>query len=145
MTTIDQERLADFVGRAVGDMAAAASGLLVHLGDRLGLYQAMADAGPLTAEALAEATGTAPRYVREWLGNQVAGGYIGYHPEDDTFELPAEHAAVLAAEQSPVFLGGAYEALASCYSDHDHLMEAFPYAAVLFACRSSRKIISLAV
>lgn len=125
MTAIDQDRLQDFVGRAVGDMAVAASGLLVHLGDRLGLYRAMAGAGPLTPEALAEATGTAPRYVREWLGNQAAGGYVVHRPEDGTFELPAEHAAVLAAEQSPFFLGGAYEALASCYSDHDHLAEAF--------------------
>lgn len=74
MTEIDQERLEWFVGQPVGDMAAAISGLLVHLGDRLGLYRAMASAGPVTPEALADRTGTAPRYVREWLGNQAAGG-----------------------------------------------------------------------
>ena len=125
MTAIDQETLEQFVGQAVGDMAAAVSGLLVHLGDRLGLYRAMAGAGPLTPEELAEATGTAPRYVREWLCNQAAGGYVIHWPLEDAFELPTEHAAVLAAEDSPVFLGGAYEAIASCYSDHDHLVEAF--------------------
>ncbi|QKG20036.1 hypothetical protein [Actinomadura verrucosospora] len=124
MTAIDQKTLENFGGRAVCDMAAAVSGLLGHLGDRLGLYRAMAGAGLLTPEALAKATGTAPRYVREWLGNQAAGGYVVHRPGDGTFELPAEHAAVLADEQSPVFLGGAYEAIASCYSDHDHLVEA---------------------
>ncbi|MDI2124635.1 class I SAM-dependent methyltransferase [Yinghuangia seranimata] len=125
MTHIDQEKLERFVGQAVGDMAAAISGLLVHVGDRLGLYQAMAGAGPLTAEELARRTGTTARYVREWLCNQAAGGYVVHDPEHDTFELPAEHGAVLAHEDSPVFLGGAYEAIASCYSDHAMLIEAF--------------------
>jgi hypothetical protein len=72
MTEIDQARLERFVGRAVGDMAAAISGLLVHLGDQLGLYRTMAGAGPVTPEALAGQTGTAARYVREWLSNQAA-------------------------------------------------------------------------
>ncbi|MER5638559.1 methyltransferase domain-containing protein [Kitasatospora sp. NPDC002227] len=125
MTTIDQHRLEQFVGQAVSDMAAAVSGLLVHLGDRLGLYRAMAGAGPLTARELAQRTGTAPRYVREWLCNQAAGGYVVHHPLRDAFELPAEQAAVLAREDSPVFLAGAYEAIASCYSDHEQLAEAF--------------------
>ncbi|GAA2046980.1 class I SAM-dependent methyltransferase [Catenulispora yoronensis] len=124
-TTIDHVRLEQFVGQAVDDMAAAISGLLVHLGDGLGLYRAMAGAGPLTVEALAARTATTPRFVREWLCNQAAGGYVTHDPEDDTFELPAEHAAVLAHEDSPVFLGGAYEAIASCYSDYAHLAEAF--------------------
>jgi SAM-dependent methyltransferase len=124
-TPVDQIKLEQFVGQAVGDVAAAISGLLVHLGDRLGLYRAMAGSGAISAEALARRTGTAPRYVREWLCNQVAGGYITYDSGDDTFELPAEHAAVLADEDSPVFLGGAYEAIASCYSDHGRLVEAF--------------------
>jgi SAM-dependent methyltransferase len=125
MTQIEQARLERFVGQAVGDMAAAVSGLLLHVGDRLGLYKGMAGAGPITPEALAERTGTAPRYVREWLSNQAAGGYVVYRASDGTFELPAEHAAVLADEDSPVFLGGAFEAIASCYSDHDRLVEAF--------------------
>jgi SAM-dependent methyltransferase len=106
-------------------MAAAISGLLLHLGDRLGLYRAMAGAGPVTPEALAGRTGTTPRYVREWLSNQAAGGYVSYRPADGTFELPAEHAAVLADEESAVFLGGAFEAIASCYSDHQRLVDAF--------------------
>ena len=101
---IDEARLEAFVGQAVTDMGAAISGLLLHIGDRLGLYQAMAGAGPITAPALAARTGTAERYVREWLGNQAAGGYVVYDPVDGTFELPAEHAMVVADEDSPVFL-----------------------------------------
>jgi SAM-dependent methyltransferase len=124
MTQIDDAKLEQFTHQAVGDMAAAISGLLVHLGDRLGLYRAMAETGPVTPQALAVRTGTAPRYVREWLSNQAAGGYVTYRPEDGTFELPAEHAAVLASEDSPVFLGGAFEAIASCYSDHERLASA---------------------
>jgi SAM-dependent methyltransferase len=122
---IDQAKLEAFVGQAVGDMGAAISGLLLHIGDRLGLYKAMAGAGPMTSSALAARTGTAERYVREWLGNQAAGGYVAYNPADGTFELPAEQAMVVANEDSPVFLGGAFEGIASCYADHDLLVHAF--------------------
>jgi hypothetical protein len=72
--TVDEAKLEAFVGQAVVDMSAAISGLLLHIGDRLGLYKAMAGAGPMTSSALAQLTGTTERYVREWLGNQAAGG-----------------------------------------------------------------------
>src|SRR5258708_4328114 len=122
---IDEARLEAFVGQAVTDMGAAISGLLLHIGDRLGLYKAMAGAGPVTAAALAARTGTAERYVREWLGNQAAGGYVTYDPADGTFELPPEQAMVVADEDSPVFLGGAFEVIASCYADHGLFADAF--------------------
>jgi SAM-dependent methyltransferase len=122
---IDEAKLEAFVGQAVTDMGAAISGLLLHIGDRLGLYRAMAGAGPVTAAELAERTGTAERYVREWLGNQAAGGYVTYDPVDGTFELPAEQAMVVANEDSPVFLAGAFETIASCYTDHDRFVDAF--------------------
>jgi 2-polyprenyl-3-methyl-5-hydroxy-6-metoxy-1,4-benzoquinol methylase len=122
---IDGAKLEAFVGQAVTDMGAAISGLLLHIGDRLGLYKAMAGAGPLSSDELARRTGTAERYVREWLANQTAGGYVSYDPAERTYELPAEHAMVLANEDSPVFLGGAYEAIASCYADHDTFVDAF--------------------
>jgi SAM-dependent methyltransferase len=122
---VDQAKLEAFVGQAVTDMGAAISGLLLHIGDRLGLYKAMAGAGPLSSADLARRTGTAERYVREWLGNQAAGGYVIYDPADRTYELPPEQAMVVANEDSPVFLGGAFEAIASCYADHDVFVEAF--------------------
>jgi 2-polyprenyl-3-methyl-5-hydroxy-6-metoxy-1,4-benzoquinol methylase len=129
MTTIDTPRLDEaaleqFVNQAVGDLAAAISGLMVHLGDRLGLYRAMAGSGPMTSTSLAGRTGTHERYVREWLSNQAAGGYVTYDPEAGTFELGAEQALVLAHE-SPVFLAGAFETIASCYADHDAFVSAF--------------------
>ncbi len=121
----DEAKLQAFVGQAVTDMGAAISGLLLHIGDRLGLYKAMAGAGRITSTTLARRTGTAERYVREWLGNQAAGGYVVYHPADGTFELPPEQAMVVANEDSPVFLGGAFETIASCYTDHDAFVDAF--------------------
>ena len=125
IATIDEAKLEAFVGRAVVDMGAAISGLLLHIGDRLGLYQAMAGAGPITSATLAQRTGTTERYVREWLGNQAAGGYVVYNPAEGTYELPAEQAMVVANEDSPVFLGGAFETIASCYADHDVFVDAF--------------------
>ena len=125
LPAIDEAVLQASVDQAVSDLAAAVSGLLLHLGDRLGLYKAMAGAGPLTTTALAQRTGIVERYVREWLCNQAIGGYVRYRPGLDTFELSAEQAMVLADEDSPVFLGGAFELVAACYSDHDLLVEAF--------------------
>jgi SAM-dependent methyltransferase len=122
---IDEAKLEAFVGHAVIDMGAAISGLLLHIGDRLGLYKAMAGAGPITSSTLAQRTGTTERYVREWLGNQAAGGYVVDNPADGTYELPAEQAMVVANEDSPVFLGGAFETIASCYADHDVFVDAF--------------------
>ncbi|HEY6747277.1 MAG TPA: class I SAM-dependent methyltransferase [Mycobacteriales bacterium] len=122
---IDEAKLAAFAGQAVTDMGAAISGLLLHLGDRLGLYRAMAGAGPITSDDLAQRTGTAERYVREWLANQAAGGYVVYDPAGRTYELPAEQAMVVANEDSPVFLAGAFETIAACYADHALFADAF--------------------
>jgi SAM-dependent methyltransferase len=122
---LDPAKLEAFVGQAVVDMGAAISGLLLHLGDRLGLYKAMAGAGPMTSATLAQRTNTAERYVREWLANQAAGGYVVYDPAQHTYELPAEQAMVVANEDSPVFLAGAFESIASCYVDHEAFVNAF--------------------
>ncbi len=122
---IDEAKLEAFAGQAVVDMGAAISGLLVHIGDRLGLYKAMAGSGPVTSSELARRTGTAERYVREWLANQAAGGYVVYHQADASYELPAEQAMVVADEDSPMFLGGAFETIASAYADHEAFVDAF--------------------
>jgi 2-polyprenyl-3-methyl-5-hydroxy-6-metoxy-1,4-benzoquinol methylase len=125
VTQIDEAVLESFVHQAVGDLGAAISGLMLHLGDRLGLYRAMAGAGPMTSAQLADKTGTRERYVREWLSNQAAGGYVAYDDSHETFELGPEQALVLSDEASPVFLAGAFESVASCYTDHDAFVTAF--------------------
>lgn len=125
MPTIDEEKLMEFMGKAVTDMSAAISVELMTIGDKLGLYKAMAGAGPLTSTQIAERTDTSERYVREWLGNQVAGGYITYDPPTTTYELPDEHAFALADEDSPVFLGGAFDLMAACWGSEDRILDAF--------------------
>src|SRR5689334_24641867 len=112
-----------FIGQVVTDLSAAFSGVLVNVGRRLGLYQAMAGRGACTSVALAEATGIRERYVREWLANQAAGGYVAYDPEKQTYALPPAQAMVLALEQSPIFMAPAFEVAASFWLDEDKLVE----------------------
>ncbi|MEA2315147.1 MAG: hypothetical protein QOI03_1839 [Solirubrobacteraceae bacterium] len=124
-TGIDEAKLEQFMGQAVTDMSAAMSAPLMVLGLKLGLYKAMAGAGPLTSAKVAERAGCDERHVREWLGNQVAGGYITHDPDSDTYELPPEQAMALADESSPAYLGGAFEVMASIWADEDKLLETF--------------------
>lgn len=105
------------MGKAVGDLGAAMSVPLLILGERLGLYRAMAGAGPLTSAQLAQKANTDERCTREWLMNQAAGGYIHYDPAEKTFTLPDEQAMAMADENSPVFLHGAYDILQSLFRD----------------------------
>jgi SAM-dependent methyltransferase len=114
-----------FIGQVVTDLSAAFSGVLVNVGRKLGLYQAMAELGASTSTALAEATGIRERYVREWLANQAAGGYVAYDPEKQTYSLPPAQAMVLALEQSPIFMAPAFEVAASFWADEDQIVETF--------------------
>jgi SAM-dependent methyltransferase len=125
MTAVDEAKLETFMGQALGDLGAAISGLMVYLGDQLGLYKAMAGAGPVTAATLATATATNERYVREWLDNQAAGGYVRYDAATRTYELPPEQALALADEESPAFLPGGYTGLVAAYLDADAFVDAF--------------------
>src|SRR3954454_9521173 len=93
---LDQAKLEAFGGQAVVDMGAAISGLLLHLGDRRGLYKGRAGAGPITSPTLANRTRPTERYVREWLGNQAVCGYVVYDPADGPYEPPPEQAMVVA-------------------------------------------------
>jgi SAM-dependent methyltransferase len=122
--TIDQAALDAFVAKAVGDLAAGYSGVMIDIGNRLGLYKAMAGAGPLTSAELAQATGCAERYVREWLNGQAAGGYALYHAESRTYELPPEQAVVLADETSPVYMPAVWEIVAAAWADEPRTIEA---------------------
>ena len=105
---IDRTKLDSFVMRAVGDLSAGYGGVMVSLGAKLGLYKAMAGAGPLSATELAARAGCGPRYVREWLNAQAAGGYVVYHAVSDTYELTPEQALVLADEDSPLYIPHAW-------------------------------------
>jgi hypothetical protein len=123
--TVDPAKLDAMVGRVVSDLSAGYGGVMVSLGHRLGLYKAMAEAGPLTSRNLANRAGCAERYVREWLGSQVAGGYATYHAISNTYELTLEQALVLANEDSPVFIPNAWSVPASMWADEDKAVEAF--------------------
>jgi len=122
---IDEKALHQFLERAVTDLSASYGGVMVSLGNKLGLYKAMAGAGPLNSREIARRAGCAERYVREWLNSQAAGGYVTYHPSSETYELPAEHALVLADESSPVFFPPAWEVPASMWLDEEKAIEAF--------------------
>jgi SAM-dependent methyltransferase len=122
---IDQARLEAFLGRVVTDFGAAFGCTLAHIGDKLGLYRAMAGAGPLTSVELAHRTGTSERYVREWLINQAAGGYVEYDAESGGYVLPNEHALALADERSPAFVGGGFQLLAALTLAEPRITEAF--------------------
>src|SRR6478672_7032349 len=124
-TNIDEAKLEAFMGQAVTDMGAIISAPLMVIGEKLGLYKAMAHAGPLTSQEVAERSGTAERYFREWLRNQAAGGYVTYDPESDTYTLPDEHALALADEDSPFYVLGAFELIVSLYADEEKILEAF--------------------
>ncbi|NJO83760.1 MAG: methyltransferase domain-containing protein [Blastochloris sp.] len=123
--TIDQAKLEAFAIRTVSDVAAAYGGVMVSLGNKLGLYKAMAGAGPISASELAARTSCAERYVREWLNAQAASGYIGYHAVSDTYELSPEHAMVLADEDSPLYIPLAWNVPASMWFDEAKTIETF--------------------
>jgi len=122
---LDERKLNDFLGRAVGDLAAGYGGVMISLGRRLGLFKALAGTGPLTSHEVAKRAGCAERYVREWLNSQAAGGYVNYHPASRTYELSPEQARVLADEDSPVYLPPAWEVPASMWFDQDRAVAAF--------------------
>jgi len=122
---IDQTKLEKFMGQALGELGAGMNAALVIIGDKLGLYKAMAGAGPMTSTELAEKTGNTERYVREWLGAQAAGGFVTYDMPTGRFTLPDEQAFALAVEDSPAYLPGAFQVVASVLKDEPQITEAF--------------------
>ena len=116
-TGIDEAKLEAFMGQAVTDMGAIISAPLMVIGEKLGLYKAMAHAGPLSSQEVADRAGVAERSVREWLRNQAAGGYVEFDAASDRYTLPDEQAMALADEDSPVYILGVYDSIASLYAD----------------------------
>jgi SAM-dependent methyltransferase len=105
---IDMDRLNNFLGKFVTDLGASVHAGMVVIGEKLGLYKALAG-GPMTSAELAQITGTDERYLREWLASQAAGGYITYDDATRQFSLTPEQAFTLASEDSPAYLPGAFE------------------------------------
>jgi len=106
---VDGDKLMQFVFRAVDEVGAALNAALVVMGDKLGLYRSLAGTGGLTAAELAERTGTAERYVREWLNAQAAGGFVSYDPDTERYSLAPEQAVALTDSDSPAYLPGFFQ------------------------------------
>jgi SAM-dependent methyltransferase len=124
-SSADQDKVLAFALRTISDIAAGYTGVMVSLGAKLGLYRALAGAGPLNAREVARRAGCAERYVREWLNAQAAAGYLGYHAVSDTYELSPEQEAVLADEDSPLFIPHAWNVPAAMWADEPQALEAF--------------------
>lgn len=122
---VDQSKLEQFVGKAVGDLGAALTAALIVIGDKLGLYKAMAAGGPVTSAELAARSGTVERYVREWLAAQAAAGYVSYDAATGRYYLSEEQAAALADENSPAFILGGFQAMTAAMKAEPKLAEAF--------------------
>ena len=123
-STIDEARLNDFLGKAVGDLGAAISATLILVGDRLGLYRELAN-GPLTSAELAARTGTNERYVREWLGNQGAGGYVEFDASSGRWSLSPEQALCLVDPNGPVDMPGAYNIVEATFHALERTLDNF--------------------
>src|ERR1700757_1688670 len=120
-----QQRIEQFAGQVVTDLAAAMAGVMTNLGHKLGLYRAMAESGPIHSEELARRTGTNERSVREWLNGQVAGGYVLFNANTSEYLLPPEHVFVLANPDSPAFLPPAFDVAAALWHGEDKILAAF--------------------
>ncbi|MGP7999523.1 MAG: methyltransferase domain-containing protein [Streptosporangiaceae bacterium] len=121
---VDGDKLMQFVFRAVDEVGATLNSALVVLGDKLGLYRALAGAGPLAPAELAERTGTAERYVREWLNAQAAGGYVDYDPDTGRYTLPPEQTVALTDPDSPAYLPGFFQIAIGSVLDSPRIIEA---------------------
>lgn len=122
---VDPEKLEALTGKVLGDVAGAMGLFLAYLGDRAGVYEALDEAGPITAEALAERTGLNPKYLREWLGSNAAGGYVEYDAETERFHLTPEQALVFTREGQPACMQGFFQAIVGQMATHEEAVETF--------------------
>ncbi|BBZ34033.1 class I SAM-dependent methyltransferase [Mycolicibacterium confluentis] len=122
--TVNEDKLNAFLGRAIDDLGAAFSAVLILIGDELGLYSALGGE-PLTAGELAERTGTSERYIREWLANQAAGGYVEYDADGDRYHLSEEQALCLTDPNGPMDLPGGYSVVEDFFHIKSRVAENF--------------------
>jgi SAM-dependent methyltransferase len=124
-TQLDEQKLEAFVERVVLDVGTAMRGGLLYIGDRLDLFSALAEAGPVTAAQLAAKTGLSERYLREWLGSLTTAEYLEHDAEADTYFLPPEHALPLGNEEFPYFAGGFLQMIVPAVTVAPRVAEAF--------------------
>jgi SAM-dependent methyltransferase len=122
---LDVAKLQEFAGKVAADQAAAYNAILVYLGDRVGLWRALASVRSATVADLAESSGVARRYVQEWLSAQAANGYVTYDSTNDSFALSVEAAAVLAEEESPTAMMSGFELIAAVWGGVDQLAHVY--------------------
>src|SRR5690242_18449564 len=125
MAELDLEKAKQVAQTVVGDVGTVVHGALCYIGDRTGLFKAMAGAGPLTVEQLATKTGLSARYVREWLGAMATARYVEYDADAGTYLLTSEYAAALADEDSPFFIGGYFQMAQAAVTVAPKVAEAF--------------------
>lgn len=121
----DETKMQEFVGKALGDLGGALTAALVVIGDKLGLYRALAGAGPLTPAELAARTNTVERCVREWLSAQAASGYLTYDAASGRYALPEEHVPVLVTDDSPACMLGGFQGMTAAMRASAKVIEAF--------------------
>ena len=125
MSSVDQDKLHQFVMKFVGDLGASFHGPSILIGEQLGLYKALAAGGALTPKDLALKTGTAERYIREWLSGQAASGYVNYDPATGKYMMSPEQVFALTNEDSPFYIPGAYYLVSSLYKDERKISEVY--------------------
>ena len=122
---VDEDKLHEFLGRLLGDLGGAFIVPLVRIGETFGVYKALDAGGPMTSAELADKTGLAERYLREWLAAQAASHYLAYDPATGKFELPPEQAMVFANEDSAVYMMGAFDTAVANIRNQDGIADAF--------------------
>src|SRR3712207_184039 len=123
---INESKVHEFMNKDIQDIAGSSTAMLVILGERLGLYKAMAEENKyITYQELAKKTGTNERLVKEWLANQVSAGYIEYDQSTGKYFLPSEHALALSDSNSPIYIQGAFKAIKSYFKDEEEFVKMF--------------------
>jgi len=122
---VDMKKVEEFLGKVVGDVGGAMAAALVLIGDKLGLWKALAAHGALTPSELAKRTETTERYCREWLNAQAAGGYVTYDAASGKYTLPPEHAVALADDNSPAFVPGLFQVVEACWQGRSRIERNF--------------------
>jgi SAM-dependent methyltransferase len=122
---VNPDKLNAFIGKMLGDVGAAMNASLMLIGDKLGLYKALSEKGHFTSAELAQATGTAERYVREWLAAQAASGYVEYDATSAKFSMTPEQDMIFGNENSPVFMGAVGSLVSATFLDEPKISAAF--------------------